>query len=28
VSGLQKFRGEFEALITKKSVHTVPVVVA
>ena len=28
VSGLQKFRGEFEALITKKSVHAVPVVVA
>jgi NADH-quinone oxidoreductase subunit F len=28
VSGLQKFRGEFEALITKKSVHTVPAIVA
>jgi NADH-quinone oxidoreductase subunit F len=28
VSGLQKFRAEFEALITRRSVHTVPVVVA
>jgi NADH-quinone oxidoreductase subunit F len=28
VSGLQKFRGEFEALITKKTVHTVPAIVA
>jgi len=28
VSGLQKFRQDFEALITKKSVHAVPVVVS
>ena len=28
VSGLQKFRQDFEALITKKTVHAVPVVVA
>ena len=28
VSGLQKFRGEFEALITRKTVHTVPAIVA
>ena len=28
VSGLQRFRHEFEALITKKTVHAVPVVVA
>jgi NADH-quinone oxidoreductase subunit F len=28
VSGLQKFRGEFEALITKRTVHAVPVVVS
>ena len=27
-SGLQKFRAEFEALITKKTVHAVPAVVA
>ncbi|GMV08331.1 MAG TPA: NADH-quinone oxidoreductase subunit NuoF [Gemmatimonadaceae bacterium] len=27
-SGLQKFRHEFEALITKKTIHTVPTVVA
>jgi NADH-quinone oxidoreductase subunit F len=28
VSGLQKFRSEFEALITRKTVHTVPAIVA
>src|SRR5688500_14817212 len=28
VSGLQKFRGEFEALITRKTVHAVPAIVA
>jgi NADH-quinone oxidoreductase subunit F len=28
VSGLQKFRQDFEALITKKTVHAVHVVVA
>ncbi|MBV6520928.1 MAG: NADH-quinone oxidoreductase subunit F [Gemmatimonadaceae bacterium] len=28
VSALQRFRGDFEALITKKTVHTVPVVVS
>ena len=28
VSGLQRFKHEFEALITKKTVHNVPVVVA
>ena len=27
-SGLKRFRHEFEALITKKTVHAVPVVVA
>jgi NADH-quinone oxidoreductase subunit F len=28
VSGLQKFRGEFEALITRKTAHTVPAIVS
>jgi NADH-quinone oxidoreductase subunit F len=28
VSGLQKFRSEFEALITRKTVHTVPAIVS
>jgi NADH-quinone oxidoreductase subunit F len=28
VSGLQKFRHEFEALITRKTVHTIPVIVS
>ena len=28
VSGLQKFRGDFEALIKRKKVHMVPVQVA
>jgi NADH-quinone oxidoreductase subunit F len=28
VSGIQKFRGEFEALITRRSVHAVPAIVA
>jgi NADH-quinone oxidoreductase subunit F len=28
ISGLQKFRGEFEALITRKAVHAVPAAVA
>ncbi|MEP7345985.1 MAG: NADH-ubiquinone oxidoreductase-F iron-sulfur binding region domain-containing protein, partial [Gemmatimonadaceae bacterium] len=28
VSALQRFRGDFEALITRKSVHAVPVVVS
>ena len=28
VSGLQKFRSEFEALITRKTIHTVPAIVA
>ena len=28
VSGLQRFKHEFEALITRKTIHTVPVVVA
>jgi NADH-quinone oxidoreductase subunit F len=28
VSGLQKFRHEFEALITRKTVHTIPAIVS
>jgi NADH-quinone oxidoreductase subunit F len=28
VSGLQKFRHEFEALITRRTVHTIPAIVS